>query len=97
MPRRISFDFFSGVDAKDYTEIAKKEHLQPLEVRDARRWDDRLPVPARAASPPPAGSSASLLAACFACHPRWALSVVMPCHHIPPPHHTLPHRTAFCF
>ncbi len=31
--RRIELDFASGVDAKDYGEIAKKEHLKPLEVR----------------------------------------------------------------
>lgn len=31
--RRIAFDFSSGVGARDYAEIAKKEHLQPLEVR----------------------------------------------------------------
>ena len=32
LSRRVVFDFLTGVDAKDYTELAKKEHLQPLEV-----------------------------------------------------------------
>lgn len=31
--RRVVLDFLAGVDAKDYSDIAKKEHLQPLEVR----------------------------------------------------------------
>jgi len=31
--RRIDFEFLAGVDAKDYGDIAKKEHLKPLEVR----------------------------------------------------------------
>lgn len=30
--RRVLLEFKAGVDARDYAEIAKKEHLKPLEV-----------------------------------------------------------------
>jgi hypothetical protein len=29
---RIDFEFSSGVAAKDYSELAKKEHLEPIEL-----------------------------------------------------------------
>jgi len=60
--RRVSFDFFSGVDAKDYADIAKKEHLLPIEVRRrssrrsssaSRRARGSLSPPALSSSPPP--------------------------------------------
>lgn len=31
--RRLSLDLKVGLEAKDYGEVARKEHLQPLEVR----------------------------------------------------------------
>jgi len=31
-PRNIVFSFKHGVDAKDYSGVAKKDHLEPLEV-----------------------------------------------------------------
>jgi emp24/gp25L/p24 family/GOLD len=39
--RRVMFDFASGVDAKDYGEVATKEHLKPLEL-ELRRLEDRV-------------------------------------------------------
>lgn len=42
--RRVAFDFFSGVDAKDYADIAKKEHLLPIEVRRAQ-WRRPMATP----------------------------------------------------
>lgn len=32
-PRNVEFSFKHGVDAKDYSNVAKKDHLEPLEVR----------------------------------------------------------------
>ena len=56
--RRVTFDFFSGVDAKDYADIAKKEHLLPIEVRP-RAPAPQPPLAVRAAprSPPSLASS----------------------------------------
>lgn len=39
--RRIDFEFLAGSDAKDYADIAKKEHLKPLEL-ELRKVEDRL-------------------------------------------------------
>jgi hypothetical protein len=38
---RIDFDFFSGVGAKDYSDVATKEHLKPLEL-ELRKLEDRV-------------------------------------------------------
>lgn len=39
--RRIDFEFLAGVEAKDYADIAKKEHLKPLEL-ELRKLEDRI-------------------------------------------------------
>ena len=42
MPARlIEFNLHSGVEAQDYTSIAKKEHLKPLEL-ELRRIEDTV-------------------------------------------------------
>ena len=37
----MDFDFQSGVAVKDYSELATKEHLKPLEV-ELRKIEDRI-------------------------------------------------------
>mmetsp|Transcript_17542 Transcript_17542/g.26101 ORF Transcript_17542/g.26101 Transcript_17542/m.26101 type:complete len:213 (+) Transcript_17542:52-690(+) len=37
--RRITFDFRTGVEARDYSEVAKKEHLEPLAL-ELRKMED---------------------------------------------------------
>ena len=39
--RSVELDFQSGVDAKDYADLAKKEHLRPLELQ-LRKMEDRM-------------------------------------------------------
>ncbi len=41
LPRSVSLDFRSGVDAKDFAQIAKNEHLEPLEG-ELRRLEEVL-------------------------------------------------------
>ena len=55
--RRVTFDFFSGVDAKDYADIAKKEHLLPIEVRLCAPAPQRLAQCARHPHSPPSLAS----------------------------------------
>jgi p24 family protein delta-1 len=40
-PARIMLDFKHGVEAKDYTEVAKREHLMPVE-RELRKMEDAV-------------------------------------------------------
>jgi hypothetical protein len=39
-PKRIAIEYKVGVDAKDYSEVAKKEHLKPLEL-ELRKLEDK--------------------------------------------------------
>jgi len=39
-PKRISIEYKVGVDARDYSEVAKKEHLKPLEL-ELRKLEDK--------------------------------------------------------
>ena len=39
--RRIQLDFVAGADAIDYSDVAKKEHLKPLEL-ELRKLEDRV-------------------------------------------------------
>jgi hypothetical protein len=41
VPRRVGFDFVSGADAKDWGEVAKNEHLKPVEL-ELRKLEDRV-------------------------------------------------------
>jgi hypothetical protein len=41
LKRRISLDIKTGVDAKDYTEVAKAEQLKPLEL-ELRKMQDTV-------------------------------------------------------
>lgn len=40
-PRSIELEFSAGVDAADYTDLARKEHLKPLELQ-LRKMEDRV-------------------------------------------------------
>ena len=39
--RRVTFDLRTGLDAKDYGDIAKKEHLEPLQL-EFRKMEDLM-------------------------------------------------------
>lgn len=39
--RRVEFDFLAGNEAKDYAELAKKEHLKPIEL-ELKKLEDRV-------------------------------------------------------
>ena len=41
MPRQVELEFSAGVDAADYTDLARKEHLKPLELQ-LRKMEDRV-------------------------------------------------------
>ncbi|CEG35877.1 transmembrane emp24 domain-containing protein 10-like [Plasmopara halstedii] len=40
-PMRVMLDFKHGVEAKDYTEVAKREHLMPVE-KELRKMEDTV-------------------------------------------------------
>ena len=40
-PRSVTLDFATGVDATDYADVARKEHLKPLELQ-LRKMEDRV-------------------------------------------------------
>lgn len=56
--KRISLEWAAGVDAKDYADVAKKEHLLPIEASATRRARSRQVPPRRA------------LLAAHSCEPR---------------------------
>lgn len=39
--RRVNMDILTGVNAEDYSEVAKKEHLEPIEV-ELRKLEDQV-------------------------------------------------------
>ena len=41
VPRTIDLEFSAGTDATDYTDLARKEHLKPLELQ-LRKMEDRV-------------------------------------------------------
>ena len=41
LKRRVQLEIKTGVDAKDYTEIAKVEHLKPIEL-ELRKMEDTV-------------------------------------------------------
>lgn len=41
IPRRVALDFAAGASAKDYSEMAKNEHLRPIEL-ELRKLEDRV-------------------------------------------------------